>query len=73
MHLQEPDVPGDAAMLSFSWISADYLARIKIKCHGVEHIESAKPINSLLRYLADQIWQPFEDLKSCDLVAFRAS
>ncbi|KAM2335324.1 hypothetical protein ACFXTH_012743 [Malus domestica] len=55
MHLQEPDVPGDAAMLSLSWIAADYLARIKIKCHGVAHIESTKPINSLSRYLADQM------------------
>lgn len=54
--LQEPDGPGDVVvMLSFAWIAADYLARIKIKCHGVEHIDSTKPINSLKRYLADRI------------------
>ncbi|XP_021822322.1 RNA-dependent RNA polymerase 6 [Prunus avium] len=54
--LQEPDGPGDVVvMLSFAWIAADYLARIKIKCRGVEHIDSTKPINSLKRYLVDRI------------------
>lgn len=55
MHLTEPDSPGDAVMLSFAWITADYLARIKIKHRGVEDIDSTKPINSLKRYLVDRM------------------
>ncbi|KAM1200837.1 hypothetical protein ACFX2I_017061 [Malus domestica] len=55
IHLQEPDVAGNVAMLSFAWITADYLARIKIKRRGVEHIDSPKPINSLSKYLADRM------------------
>lgn len=38
MHLQEPDVAGDVRMLSFTWITANYHARIKIKRGGVEQL-----------------------------------
>ncbi|KAK9946011.1 hypothetical protein M0R45_011495 [Rubus argutus] len=57
LDLQGPDGPGDVPMLSFAWIAADYLARIKIKHRGVGMMDySRKPINSLRRYLADRIW-----------------
>ena len=41
------------ALLSFAWIATDYLARIKIRSRGV--VDSAKPIHSLGKYLADRI------------------
>ncbi|PON57077.1 RNA-dependent RNA polymerase-type [Parasponia andersonii] len=53
--MQEPDYFENAVMLSFPWIAADYLARIKIKHCGVKDVDSTKPINSLARYLADRI------------------
>ena len=53
--MQEPDHVDNAVMLSFPWIAADYLARIKIKHCGVRDVDSTKPINSLVRYLADRI------------------
>ena len=53
--LLESDGPRDVVMLSFAWIAADYLARIKIRSGGSENVDSAKPINSLKRYLIDRI------------------
>ncbi|KAF3447120.1 hypothetical protein FNV43_RR12300 [Rhamnella rubrinervis] len=55
MDMQEPDGAGDKVMLSFAWLAADYLARIKIRRCGVGNIDSDKPINSLVRYLADRM------------------
>lgn len=56
LELQEPDDgPGNVVMLSFAWIAADYLARIKIKSQRMGNVDSAKPINSLVRYLSDRI------------------
>lgn len=55
MDLQGPDGAGDKVMLSFAWIAADYLARIKIRRCGVGNIDSDKPINSLVRYLAGRM------------------
>ncbi|KDP38636.1 hypothetical protein JCGZ_03989 [Jatropha curcas] len=55
LELQEPDAAGNATILSFAWIAADYLARIKIKHRGTEGVDTAKPVNSLVKYLADRI------------------
>ncbi|EEF46969.1 RNA-dependent RNA polymerase 6 [Ricinus communis] len=55
MELQEPDAAGCASMLSFAWIAADYLARIKIRCRGFDGVDTSKPVNSLVKYLADRI------------------
>ena len=55
LDLQQPDGTGDVVMLSFPWIAADYLARIKIKRREVSTIDFKKPINSLTKYLADRI------------------
>lgn len=56
LDLQQPDGDEDAVMLSFPWIAADYLARIKIRLRGMAHKNDAsKPINSLAGYLADRI------------------
>ncbi|GAB2284909.1 RNA dependent RNA polymerase [Dionaea muscipula] len=55
MQLQEPDGDGDKVMLSFAWIPADYLVRIKIRCGGEASDDSSKPINSLNKYLAQRI------------------
>ncbi|EXB88201.1 RNA-dependent RNA polymerase 6 [Morus notabilis] len=54
MHDQLEEVK-NVVMLSFAWIAADYLARIKIRCRGVGDADSTKPINSLGKYLADRI------------------
>nr|XP_043610442.1 RNA-dependent RNA polymerase 6-like [Erigeron canadensis] len=55
LDLQEPDRDGEMLNLSFPWIAADYLARIKIKCRGTGDRKSQKPINSLGWYLADRM------------------
>lgn len=55
LELQEPDGPENVVMLSFSWIAADYLARIKIKSRRRVNFDNSKPINSLARYLIDRI------------------
>ncbi|CAN4128030.1 unnamed protein product [Withania somnifera] len=55
LELQMADAVSDTVMLSFAWIAADYLARIKIRRRGMQHADSTKPINSLGRYLVDKI------------------
>ncbi|PWA69788.1 RNA-dependent RNA polymerase, eukaryotic-type [Artemisia annua] len=55
LKLQAPDSKGKMVNLSFAWIAADYLARIKIKCRGAGDKNSQKPIHSLGRYLADRM------------------
>ncbi|KAK4490906.1 hypothetical protein RD792_001622 [Penstemon davidsonii] len=49
------DDGGKTVMLSFAWIAADYLARIKIRSRKKENDISTKPIDSLGRYLANKI------------------
>ncbi|XP_047972265.1 RNA-dependent RNA polymerase 6 [Salvia hispanica] len=53
--LQEMDDSGKTVLLSFAWIAADYLARMKIRRRRMENAISNKPIDSLGRYLADKI------------------
>ncbi|XP_071690797.1 RNA-dependent RNA polymerase 6-like [Rutidosis leptorrhynchoides] len=55
LKLKEPDSEGETVHLSFAWIAADYLARIKIKRRGVGDKNSQKPIDSLGKYLADRM------------------
>ncbi|PHU16827.1 RNA-dependent RNA polymerase 6 [Capsicum chinense] len=55
LELQLPDAASNSVMLSFAWIAADYLARIKIRHRGMQHSDSTKPINSLGRYLVNKI------------------
>ncbi|XP_075106416.1 RNA-dependent RNA polymerase 6-like [Nicotiana tabacum] len=55
LELQLPDAISSTVMLSFAWIAADYLARIKIRHRGLQYSDSTKPINSLGRYLVDKI------------------
>ncbi|KAJ9559403.1 hypothetical protein OSB04_014017 [Centaurea solstitialis] len=43
--LQEPGREGEKVNLSFAWIEADYLARIKIKRRVVRDRKSQKPID----------------------------
>ncbi|KAK6912561.1 RNA-dependent RNA polymerase, eukaryotic-type [Dillenia turbinata] len=55
LELQVPEGGKEMVMLSFAWIAADYLARIKIRSRGVNFVDSHKPINSLARYVAERI------------------
>jgi RNA-dependent RNA polymerase len=55
LELQDPDGAGTSVMLSFAWIAADYLARIKIRHRETGNVDSAKPVNSLAKYLADRM------------------
>ncbi|KAG5225284.1 SILENCING DEFECTIVE family protein [Salix suchowensis] len=55
LDLQDPHGSGISVMLSFAWIAADYLARIKIRHRGTANVDSAKPVNSLAKYLADRM------------------
>ncbi|KAL5559802.1 hypothetical protein UlMin_036013 [Ulmus minor] len=53
---QDSDETENVVMLSFAWIAIDYLARIKIRSRrGAGKVDSGKPINSLVNYLADRI------------------
>ncbi|XP_043719153.1 RNA-dependent RNA polymerase 6-like isoform X1 [Telopea speciosissima] len=55
--LKDPEVHGNTpAMLSFAWIAADYMARIKIKSRKDNiDVDTSKPINALLSYIADRV------------------
>ncbi|KAI6680171.1 hypothetical protein NL676_034052 [Syzygium grande] len=54
--LHEHDDGGTNALkLSFAWIAADFLARIKIRKQKGRNLDLAKPINSLSKYIADRI------------------
>ncbi|CAH9086896.1 unnamed protein product [Cuscuta europaea] len=57
LELQNPDGgTGESVMLSFPWIAADYLARIKLRCRGVVgSSDSSKPINALSKYIVDRL------------------
>ncbi|KAE8682689.1 hypothetical protein F3Y22_tig00111238pilonHSYRG00409 [Hibiscus syriacus] len=55
LEFQKSDGDEGVVMLSFAWIAADYLARIKVKHRGTGNFDFGKPINSLVRYLADRI------------------
>ncbi|XP_057959968.1 RNA-dependent RNA polymerase 6 [Malania oleifera] len=52
LELQGPDSGEEVVMLSFAWIAADYLARIKIRCRGTRGTDSSKPIDCLARMLS---------------------
>ncbi|KAJ8527087.1 hypothetical protein K7X08_029564 [Anisodus acutangulus] len=49
LELQMADAVTSTVMLSFAWIAADYIARIKIRNRGMQYSDSTKPINSLGR------------------------
>ncbi|OVA07789.1 RNA recognition motif domain [Macleaya cordata] len=56
LELRDPD--GDdrvTPMLSFAWVPAEYLVRIKIRRQGIRNLDISKPINSLASYLIDRI------------------
>ncbi|KAK6140700.1 hypothetical protein DH2020_025552 [Rehmannia glutinosa] len=53
--LQMVDDAGKTVMLSFAWIAADYLARIKIRRRRTENDISTKPIDSLGRNLPSSV------------------
>ncbi|KAH7839138.1 hypothetical protein Vadar_000215 [Vaccinium darrowii] len=56
MDMQNIDgASGETLMLSFCWIATNFLARIKIRSREVGNLDSSKPINFLVRYLADRI------------------
>ncbi|PKI75664.1 hypothetical protein CRG98_003924 [Punica granatum] len=57
LDLQEPEAEGGSptVMLSFAWIAADYLARIKIRAREIQNVDLKKPVNSLAGYLADRV------------------
>ncbi|KAL5783123.1 hypothetical protein ACOSP7_008152 [Xanthoceras sorbifolium] len=53
--LRELEGTEQIVLLSFAWIAADYIARIKIRCQGIENVNSGKPVDSLVKYLADRM------------------
>ncbi|TMW91312.1 hypothetical protein EJD97_014500 [Solanum chilense] len=55
LELQKTDDVSNTIVLSFAWIAADYLARIKIRKRGMQQSDSTSRINSLGRYLVDKI------------------
>ncbi|KAG6507451.1 probable RNA-dependent RNA polymerase SHL2 [Zingiber officinale] len=56
LELNEPDWELVPARLSFAWIAADYLVRIKIRCGDERRkLNSQRPIDSLASYLSERI------------------
>lgn len=55
LELKEPEGGGTNVMLSFAWIAADYLARVKIRAREIQDLDLDKPVNSLMGYLAERI------------------
>ncbi|XP_010250107.2 PREDICTED: RNA-dependent RNA polymerase 6-like [Nelumbo nucifera] len=55
LKLREHEDDSMPPMLSFAWIPADYLVRIKIKHQNMEKVDIGKPINALASYLARQM------------------
>ncbi|KAF0920941.1 hypothetical protein E2562_037788 [Oryza meyeriana var. granulata] len=51
----DPDGEEMPARLSFAWIPVDYLARIKLKCHGKVIVEGQRPVERLAAYIAERI------------------
>lgn len=45
----------ESLLFSFSWIAVDYLARIKIRARGAANLDNNKPINKLVKYIADRV------------------
>nr|CAB3477261.1 unnamed protein product [Digitaria exilis] len=50
-----PDCEVMPARLSFAWIAVDYLARIKIRCHGEVKANSQRPVERLAAYISESI------------------
>ncbi|EEC70798.1 hypothetical protein OsI_02249 [Oryza sativa Indica Group] len=50
-----PDGEEIPASLSFAWIPVDYLARIKLRCHGKVRVEGQKPVERLAAYISERI------------------
>ncbi|KAI3891026.1 hypothetical protein MKW98_007331 [Papaver atlanticum] len=55
VELRNSDDKVATPMLSFAWVPAEYLVRIKIRCRDVKHLDMEKPINSLAGYLVGKI------------------
>uniref|UniRef100_A0A1J3CRZ2 RNA-dependent RNA polymerase n=1 Tax=Noccaea caerulescens TaxID=107243 RepID=A0A1J3CRZ2_NOCCA len=59
LELQDPDESSShAVMLSFAWIAADYLARIKIRSRGLGNnndSSASNPVDSLAKYLSQRL------------------
>ncbi|KAK9101997.1 hypothetical protein Sjap_019251 [Stephania japonica] len=55
--LEMKEQVGDEAsiLLSFAWIPAEYLVKIKMRSHGITGLDTSKPINYLADYLASRI------------------
>ncbi|MQM13921.1 hypothetical protein Taro_046848 [Colocasia esculenta] len=56
LDLREPDADETPCRLSFAWIAADYLVRIKVKSRQAKgELSDNKPIDALAMYLHDKI------------------
>jgi len=53
---KDPDGELVPPRLSFAWIPADYLVRIKVKNRDKGKVGGGKPIDSLASYLSERIW-----------------
>ncbi|XP_078177742.1 RNA-dependent RNA polymerase 6 [Carex rostrata] len=52
---EEPEGKVGSARLSFAWIAADYLVRIKVKHSNRKNYDKMKPIDALAAYLAERL------------------
>uniref|UniRef100_A0A0D9V1N7 RNA-dependent RNA polymerase n=1 Tax=Leersia perrieri TaxID=77586 RepID=A0A0D9V1N7_9ORYZ len=50
-----PDGEEMPSRLSFAWIAVDYLARIKLRCHGKVRVEGQRPVERLAAYISERI------------------
>jgi len=56
IEMKDPDGELVPPRLSFAWIPADYLVRIKVKNRDKGKVGGGKPIDSLASYLSQRIW-----------------
>ncbi|KAM7258329.1 hypothetical protein ACFE04_014070 [Oxalis oulophora] len=55
LKLQDPGNAENVKILSFPWIATDYLVRIKIRGQDMGNIDFSKPVNALVKFLANKI------------------
>jgi RNA-dependent RNA polymerase len=53
--MEEPEGEMGSARLSFAWIAADYLVRIKVRHSDRKNFDKKKPIDALAAYLVERL------------------
>ncbi|KAK1275905.1 RNA-dependent RNA polymerase 6 [Acorus gramineus] len=55
IEMREPDGEGVPVLLSFAWITIDYIVRIKVRGRDMTKMNGGNPIDSLANYLSERL------------------